>query len=215
MADFDKAIQLDPNNALAYACRGTVWGVQGVYDKAIADLDRAIRLDPRQDLAYNSRGTAWLAKKEYDKAIVNLSEDLRLYPKDVSAYSNARAAWVEKQEYDKALSELTAPSAPPRAQHGLQQSSQCLAREAGIRQGHRRLHCRHQHRSGKCRSPYQPRCALGRKEGIGTGHRQLQRGDRLFPRRVDQAAEERVSVEVPTPSVAALARHEKLRPGHR
>jgi len=106
IADFDKAVELEPNGAVAYIGRGTAWGMKGELDKAIADLDQAIRLDPKLDMAWANRGTAWLAKKEYDKAIVDLTEDLRLDPKDAKAYSNRGAAWCAKEDYNKAIADL-------------------------------------------------------------------------------------------------------------
>ncbi|MFQ5812438.1 MAG: tetratricopeptide repeat protein [Anaerolineae bacterium] len=44
MADFDKAIQLDPDYATAYFIRGGVYAVKGEKEKAIADFKKVLQL---------------------------------------------------------------------------------------------------------------------------------------------------------------------------
>ena len=53
IADFNKAIQLDPNLAGAYNNRGVVYSETGKYKPAIADFNKAIQLDPNLADAYN------------------------------------------------------------------------------------------------------------------------------------------------------------------
>jgi tetratricopeptide (TPR) repeat protein len=47
MADYDQAIRLDPQYALAYGNRGRTELYSGALDKALADLDLASELDPK------------------------------------------------------------------------------------------------------------------------------------------------------------------------
>ncbi|MER8950892.1 tetratricopeptide repeat protein [Mesorhizobium sp. M0959] len=70
IADFDKAISLDPEDASAYYYRGITWALKSDADRAIADFDQAINLDPKSD-AYRIRGSAWLDKGDNDRAIVD------------------------------------------------------------------------------------------------------------------------------------------------
>ncbi len=105
LADLDKAVQLDPRDALAYVSRGLAWAEKEAYDKAVADFDQAIRLDPKDASAYISRGKAWTVKEEYDKAMADFDQAIRLDPKDATVYSCRGWAWVEKHEYDKAIAD--------------------------------------------------------------------------------------------------------------
>ena len=47
IAEFSRAIELDPNYAEAYYKRGVAYLRKDKYDEAIADLTKAIELDPR------------------------------------------------------------------------------------------------------------------------------------------------------------------------
>ena len=47
IADYDKAIKLNPDYALAYTNRGLAKAQLKQYSEAIADLDKAIELDPK------------------------------------------------------------------------------------------------------------------------------------------------------------------------
>ena len=71
--DFDKAIKLCLNDALAYVGRGVAYDELGQYLRAIEDYDKAIKLDPDFGVAYKSRGLAYRklgqdAKADADKA---------------------------------------------------------------------------------------------------------------------------------------------------
>ena len=52
LADFSRAIELDPGNAWAIASRGETYRLMGRYDEALADFNRAIELDPGDGLGH-------------------------------------------------------------------------------------------------------------------------------------------------------------------
>lgn len=58
LANFDRAIRLNPNNAEAYDSRGEVYASKGDYTRAIADYNEALRLDLRLESAANHRTAA-------------------------------------------------------------------------------------------------------------------------------------------------------------
>ena len=58
IADYDMAVQLNPDHADAYNNRGNVKYKLKQYNAAIADYDLAIRLNPNHADAYNNRGNA-------------------------------------------------------------------------------------------------------------------------------------------------------------
>lgn len=44
--DFDRVIQLEPSNSVAYFNRGSTYDSMGAHDAAISDFGRALELDP-------------------------------------------------------------------------------------------------------------------------------------------------------------------------
>jgi tetratricopeptide (TPR) repeat protein len=68
IADFTKAIEINPKNADAYHNRGAVRCDKKDYDKAIADFTKAIELDPKNYHAYYSRSYNWSLKGDHAKA---------------------------------------------------------------------------------------------------------------------------------------------------
>lgn len=58
LADYDRAIELAPDDPAAYINRGNVHVLAATYGRAIADFSRAIELSPRHARAYYNRSTA-------------------------------------------------------------------------------------------------------------------------------------------------------------
>ena len=70
MANYDKAIELNPNDAGAYYNRGVAYYKQGKYQQALADYDKALELNPQGATIYNDRGVIYYIQGRYQKAIV-------------------------------------------------------------------------------------------------------------------------------------------------
>ncbi len=77
---FTKAIELDPNYALAYGNRGWVYIKLGQYEQAIADSTKAIELDSNLALAYNNRGWAYTELGQYEQALADYNKAIELDP---------------------------------------------------------------------------------------------------------------------------------------
>ena len=92
IADYDKAIELNPEYAHAYVMRGNTWGVKKEYERALSDLDKALSISPGLFDALLSRAATWILTEKYDRAIVDFTEIIRLDPRSAAAY-NFRA-WI-------------------------------------------------------------------------------------------------------------------------
>ena len=84
IGEYDEAIRLDPQLALAYLNRGAVYNEKNEFSKAIADCDKAIELAPNLFEAYYNRGLAYAelgekaeATADFEKVIA-LSDDPQL-----------------------------------------------------------------------------------------------------------------------------------------
>ena len=105
IADYTKAIELDPKFADAYLNRGLALANKGAFDKAIVDFTKVIEIKPNYSRVYYYRGFSWGGKGEYDKAIVDYTKAIELDPKFALAYKNRGHAWEKKGDSDKAIAD--------------------------------------------------------------------------------------------------------------
>lgn len=80
IADYSKAVELQPLYGGAYYRRGKAYAKKKDYDKAIADYSNAVVLDNRNGDSYVQRGHAYLVQKQYDKAIADYSKAIEMEP---------------------------------------------------------------------------------------------------------------------------------------
>ncbi len=80
IADFDKAIELNPEDAMAYYNRGTAYAGLEQFDAAIADFDKAIELNPDFVEAYHNRALS-VGKREAEKATKTIKDQLQSFIK--------------------------------------------------------------------------------------------------------------------------------------
>jgi tetratricopeptide (TPR) repeat protein len=79
IADYDRAIALDPRDPTAHFNRGLAYAALGDDAHAVADFDEQIRLQPQYYDAFYHRGLIWTRKHEFDLAIRDFDEVIRLY----------------------------------------------------------------------------------------------------------------------------------------
>ena len=110
IADYDKAIEIDPENADLYFSRALFKNARADEEGALADYDKAIDLNPEHANAYNNRGDVKRALDEYQGALADYNKAIELNPEYALAYNNRgiiRRALGDRQgaleDYDKAL----------------------------------------------------------------------------------------------------------------
>ena len=107
IADYDKAIGLDSNDAEFYDKRAQAHYTKGDYDRAIADATRAIELDPTNATAFNCRSSSFNFKGDYERAIADATRAIELSPNSGSDFNNRGFAYLEKGEFSLAIRDLT------------------------------------------------------------------------------------------------------------
>ena len=98
-ADYERALKLQPDLAIALRGRGSWWLQVDEPAKALADLNRAIELDPQDERAFLTRGMAYLRIGNKDAAEKDLAETLRLCPylaAEIAAGRKRMEAWSVK-----------------------------------------------------------------------------------------------------------------------
>ena len=80
IADYTRAIELNPDDPNAYNNRGLAYSKSGDLKQAIADYTKAIELDPVFALAYYLRGFVYSKSGDLEKAIADYERYLEVAP---------------------------------------------------------------------------------------------------------------------------------------
>lgn len=104
--DLTRAIELNPNLAEAYSCRGVSYNKKGKRDCALADFNRAIELNPEDAGVYRDRADVYKKKGMYDHAVADLSRWAELEPENAAPYFLRGSVYYEKGERDLGRADL-------------------------------------------------------------------------------------------------------------
>ena len=88
LADYDRAIELQPDYVEAYNNRGIAKSELGRDEAAVADYDEAIGLKSDLADAYSNRGNAKSELGQHEAAVADYDEAIRLNPDLAAAYNN-------------------------------------------------------------------------------------------------------------------------------
>jgi tetratricopeptide (TPR) repeat protein len=105
--DFNKSIQLSPENGAVYNNRGNVLMDLGHPDEALKDFDRAIALSPNYGVAYNNRGNAHVALGQFDAAFQDFRKAVELMPRSAIPFNGRGKAHTVLKRYHAAVRDLS------------------------------------------------------------------------------------------------------------
>ena len=105
LADYDRAIELNPAYAVAYSNRGTATSELGRDEAAVTDYDKAISLNPAYAAAYYNRGNAKQKLGRDEAAAADYDEAIRLNPGLAEAYGNRGTAKATLGRYEAAVAD--------------------------------------------------------------------------------------------------------------
>ena len=107
LADFNRAIELMPTQAIYHSNRAFVYLHMGRKQEALADVDAAIELDPKAPHAYYTRCWILMGMGRNDEAIEAINRGLELGPDDSLLRDTRREVLIRLQKYDEALADLS------------------------------------------------------------------------------------------------------------
>jgi serine/threonine-protein kinase len=105
LADFDQAVDLDPENASAYGGQTAVYLELGQPDRAVASATQAIQLDPEYPDYWSDRAWAYKLLGDYDAALSDLTQAIELYPEDAWIYRDRAEIYMELDDPYSALAD--------------------------------------------------------------------------------------------------------------
>ncbi len=103
VAQIDRALKRNPNDAAAHNNRGNALLGLRRRDEALASYDRALALQPAYADAQCNRGAALHALKHYDEALAACDRTIALQPDYSEAHSNRGNTLRELRRYDEAV----------------------------------------------------------------------------------------------------------------
>jgi len=93
IADFSRAISVDPSYPRAYHMRGVVREQQGDNDEALADFNKAIELDPEYGAAHYSRATLYAKMGKEEFAAEDIETVTHLTNYNIESFANENNVW--------------------------------------------------------------------------------------------------------------------------
>lgn len=108
IADFDRAIRLDPRFSAAYATRAAARRRKGDLDGALADCVRSVELNPEEPVAYNTCGNVRTDRGDLAGALADFTTSIELDPHSAVGYYNRAMVYKRLGEYRRAAADYEA-----------------------------------------------------------------------------------------------------------
>ena len=105
IAEYERAIELDPKDAYPHNGLGNVYFEVGRYDDAIAEYERAIELDPKDACPHNGLGSVYYEVGRYKEAIAEYKRAIELDPKFALPHNGLGSVYYELGRHDEAIAE--------------------------------------------------------------------------------------------------------------
>ena len=103
LAEFDRALALDPYNVTALYGRGLIYQAERQHEQAIADFTAASGLTPQRIEPLLARATSYLAIDKPKEAASDLDEAIQAEPNNAPAWSARGAAYERLGDKAKAF----------------------------------------------------------------------------------------------------------------
>ena len=103
IADYDRAIALNPRLIVAYNNRGNLRQQLGDVDGAILDFSFVLKIDPGSAIAHNNRAIIYTQIGQFSAAIADYHRAIELQPNFVSVYNNLGNNYCQMGETSLAI----------------------------------------------------------------------------------------------------------------
>jgi len=106
IADYTRALELDPYYPDAFNNRGNARMGKGDLRGAVADFTEAIRYRPESCEGYYNRGLAYLTQENYQAALADFSRSIEIKPQAI-AYNNRGSVYRALNKPKEAIADYT------------------------------------------------------------------------------------------------------------
>lgn len=106
LEDYNKAIELNPENADAYNIRGYIYSDLFEDEAALKDFHKAIELNPKYVDAYLNRANIYSKLEQYNAALKDYNKVIKLNPEYVDVYLHRGETYYDLGRYEAALKDF-------------------------------------------------------------------------------------------------------------
>lgn len=107
LADYSKALNLNPKFPEALTNRGNIYATREQYELALSDYHKAIELNPALWRTYKNRGQIYAMREQFEMAIADFTKTIELHPNDCCSYNFRAEVYSAIGRYDLAVEDLT------------------------------------------------------------------------------------------------------------
>ena len=106
IANYQNALKIDPENAVAHFNLGSLFGMRGDVEQSRAHLEKAVRYDPDYAEAYSNLGNVFLMQGNIEDAKANYQKALELNPEFDDTRFNLGMALLRGKEFNAAAEQF-------------------------------------------------------------------------------------------------------------
>ncbi|MBV8278300.1 MAG: tetratricopeptide repeat protein [Verrucomicrobia bacterium] len=106
VAQYQRALEINPNDAEAHYNLGLVLFRNGQLDKAIAQYQKGLEINPNYVQAHNNLGNALFQKGQLDEAVAQFQKALEINLNYAEAHNNLGIALFQKGQLDEAVAQF-------------------------------------------------------------------------------------------------------------
>lgn len=106
ISDYNRALQIDPDNSRAYSQRGVAYYKLKAYKEAFGDYAQALQLNPSFAEAYYNRGTARRKLGYAQGALQDFNQAIRFEPRNAQAFKKRGITRAELGDQPGAIADL-------------------------------------------------------------------------------------------------------------
>ncbi|MGB3653799.1 MAG: tetratricopeptide repeat protein [Rivularia sp. (in: cyanobacteria)] len=105
VADFNKAIQINPDYTTAYFNRAILYEDQKKWKLALADYNKAIQINPNDAEVYINRANLYYDQKKWKLALGDYNKAIQINPEYAKAYFNRAIVYQKQKKWDLAVAD--------------------------------------------------------------------------------------------------------------
>ncbi|MDZ8091586.1 MAG: tetratricopeptide repeat protein [Nostoc sp. DedQUE05] len=104
-ADFNKAIDINPQFTQAYSNRGGLYYELKKWELAVADFNKAIAINPQYAQTYYNRGYFYYKLEKWNLAVADYNKAIDINPQYAQAYYNRGVLYQDQKKWDLAIAD--------------------------------------------------------------------------------------------------------------